>query len=71
MSRKTPHTSCIPGSRVYVETRDGERFVDKFREKKGNYRLFDNHKIHKGNIAVFFIVKGNSGHYPEAQSRGS
>ena len=58
MSRKTPHTCCTSGQRVYVETRDGGSFTDKFRRVDGNWRVFDNHRVHRGNIAMFSIVKG-------------
>lgn len=60
MSRsKTPH-SCAPiGQRVRVTLKNGEEFVDKFRESKGARRFFDEHVVRQGDIVTFTIVKGH------------
>ena len=54
MSRKQPHTSTVPGRRVYVETRDGEVFIDRFVERRKNKRVvFAGRTVPAGDIAVF------------------
>jgi hypothetical protein len=56
---RTPHLSCRQGKRVFVQLKDkaGTTFVDKFVESKGQYIVFENHRIKRGYIAVFRIYK--------------
>lgn len=56
---RTPHTAVKKGKRVIVRLKTGERFIDKFMDRKGNYVIFENHKVVKGNIKSFGIFKGN------------
>lgn len=56
---RTPHTSTYKGKRVFCVLKNGDKFIDKFKDKKGNYVIFDNHKVVRGDIKVFTIVKGN------------
>lgn len=54
---KTPHTAVKKGKRVMVKLKSGERFVDKFMDRKANYVIFENHKVVKGDIKSFGIYK--------------
>lgn len=54
---RTPHTAVKKGKRVMVKLKSGERFVDKFLDRKGHYVIFENHKVVKGNIKSFSIYK--------------
>lgn len=49
------------GQRVRVVLKNGEEFVEKFREAKGTMRIFDQHRVRQGDIATFTIVKGYRG----------
>lgn len=52
---RTPHTSAPRGKRVFVVMKDGKRFTDKFIENTGNWVIFEDHRVRKGDIRVFAI----------------
>lgn len=55
---RTPHLSCRQGKKIKMQLRNGETIIDRFKEKKGRYIIFENHKIPKSNIKNFTIIKG-------------
>lgn len=54
---KTPHTSTYRGKRVYVRLKTGDRFVDKFIDKKGKFVIFENRIVHVASIKAFAIFR--------------
>ena len=62
---RTPHTSTYKGKRVFVILRDGQRFVDKFLDKKAGYIVFAGRgRVPVREIRVFTINKAASGVTP-------
>lgn len=55
---KTPHTSTYKGKRVYVRLKNGERFVDKFKDKHGKKVIFETREELSGDIKAFSIYRG-------------
>lgn len=54
----TIHTSTYKGKRVYIVTKDGAKFVDKFLDKKSNYVVLETYgKLSKSNIKTMTIFK--------------
>ena len=55
----TPHTSCKRGTTVLMTLKAGTKFVDKFREKKGNFVILLQHgRIRISDIRAMSIYKG-------------
>jgi hypothetical protein len=54
---KTPHTGVWKGKRIKVVMKDGEVFIDRFLERKSRWVFFNNHKVERGKIKSFSIVK--------------
>ena len=52
---RQPHTSTFKGKRVYVRLKNGERFVDKFKDKKGKFVIFETRTERKEDIKAFAI----------------
>lgn len=42
-----------------VTLKNGESFVEKFKEAKGTLRVFEHRRVRQGDILTFTIVKGN------------
>lgn len=54
----TIHTSTFKGKRVYVALKNGDKFVDKFLDKKSNYVLLDEKgKVNKSDIKTMTIFR--------------
>lgn len=54
---RTPHTSAAKGKRIFVITKSGERFIDKFVDKDSRHIFFENHVIERGDVKVFSIYR--------------
>jgi hypothetical protein len=55
---KTPHTSCYRGKKVIVTLMDGERFVDRFKDRTDKWVFFiSGRKERKIDIRAFAIYK--------------
>ena len=55
---KMPHTACYPGKRVLVVLWNGEKFIDRFKDRTNKDVFFEEHgKIWKGAIKSFTIYK--------------
>jgi hypothetical protein len=55
--RKQAHTVAPMGKRVLVVLKTGERFVDKFKGKKGRRVFFDGQCVEKENIKSMTIYR--------------
>jgi hypothetical protein len=54
----TIHTSTFKGKRVYIALKNGDKFVDKFMDKKSGYVVTKDHgKIKKGDIKTMTIFR--------------
>lgn len=57
----TPHTSCRKGTTVLMTMRKGDKFVDKFYDKKGSYVILEQHgRVRISEIRAMSIYKGQS-----------
>lgn len=56
---KTPHTAYFKRTKVLVTLRDGSRFIDRFRDKKSGYMIFEE----RGRIPISDIA--NTGPYKD------
>lgn len=55
---KTPHTGCHPGKKVIVTMMNGERFIDRFKDRTDRHVFFmSGRKERKVDIRAFAIYK--------------
>lgn len=57
---KTPHTSCMRGTRVRVVLRDGSVIIDRFVERTGKFIVLAGHRLRGGEVKAFSIYRGKS-----------
>ncbi len=61
MGSRSPHTATTKGKRVIVQLRNGDVFVDKFKDKKSKFVFFEKRgKVPIETIKSFTIYKPNS-----------
>lgn len=54
---RTPHTAAFKGKRIFVITKSGEKFVDKFMDRDSRHVYFENRVIERDKIRVFSIYR--------------
>lgn len=66
MSRyRMPHTATRKGKRVIVRMRDGEVFIDRFKDRTDKYvELYERGRVLRSAIKAFGIYKEGRGTYP-------
>lgn len=55
---KTPHTSCMRGTRVRVVLRSGDVIIDRFVERTGKFIVLAGHRLRGGDVKTFGIYRG-------------
>lgn len=56
---RTPHTATYKGKRVKVVLKDGTEFIDRFKDSKSKYVMFDRRTVKRSDIKKFILIKGN------------
>lgn len=55
--RGSAHTRTYPGKRVIVVLKNGERFIDKYRDTDKGCCIFDNHRVPTGEMKSMTIYR--------------
>jgi hypothetical protein len=58
---RTTHTSCRKGTTVLITLRGGQKWVDKFKDKKGRYIILEEFgRLPIGELRAMSIYKGQT-----------